>query len=261
MVSPRYRLRQAANVGAAAFAMLRGAPDYGKISDLRALERSLPRVRFLNPSEKIGGWMNPDEQRALYALARFSAGPIMEIGPWLGLSTSCIAQGIRDSGRSKEFVTCELAPTLKNFRPIDSEAIGFFYPEKSDLPMGVCSLELFERDIKPVLDHPQGLLGQLKSNLARMDVRELVEVFVGDFRSSPDKIYAFVFTDSMHDENEINRNAPDLKRFTAAGSILACHDSNEENERCLRKYFNFTYAFTVASLFVGEVAPDLSVAR
>jgi hypothetical protein len=256
MANPRYRVKQAVQAGTTALALLRGTPDYKKIPDLRALERSLPRVRFRSPAETIGGWMNSDEQRALYALGRFSVGPIMEIGPWLGLSTCCIAQGIRDSGSFKKFVTCELAPTLKNFRAVDAESVGFFYPEDSELPMGVCSLELFERDIKPVLGHPQGLLGQLKSNLARMDVDELVEVFVGDFRNSADETYGFLFTDSMHDENEINRNAPDLKRFIGPGSILACHDSNETNERCLSQYIEFSYSFTVGSLFVGEVAAD-----
>ena len=198
--------------------------------------------------------MSFDERRALYAIARHCQGPILEVGPWLGLSTICIARGILDSGVPKRFVTSELAPTLKNFRLAENDLIGFFYPEESKVPMGACSFEVFERDIKPVLEHPDGLLGQLRSNLAKTNVADTVEIFVGDFRALPQTKYQFLFSDSMHDENEISRNAPDLGRFLNRGSILACHDSNPANEKCLRNYFNFSYSFTVDTLFVGEIA-------
>ena len=226
---------------------------FENVVSLKTLHSLLPRLMFTRVPEGIGGWMSFDEQRALYALARYSRGPLLEIGPWLGISTICIARGILDSGVSKEFLTCELAPTLDNFRAVDDHLVGFFYPKESEAAMGVGSLEIFERDIKPVLEHPEGLLGQLRSNLANMKVADIVSIFVGDFRSSPARRYQFVFSDAMHDENEINRNAPDLRRFVSEGTILACHDSNEENEKCLRNYFKFGYSFTVGSLFVGEV--------
>jgi methyltransferase family protein len=229
-------------------------PSFDRIETLQMLSASLSRLPFDNPAQGVAGWMSLNEQRALYALARYSQGPMLEIGPWLGLSTICIAKGILDSGMNKKFVTSELAPTLRNFRPAENDSIGFFYPEHSQLPMGVCSLEIFERDIKPVLEHPHGLLGQLRSNLTTKNVSEIVEIFVGDFRDLPESKYRLVFTDSMHDENEINRNGPDLKRFVGAHSILACHDSTPTNEKCLRNWFDFSYSFTVDSLFVGEIA-------
>ncbi len=232
---------------------LKRSACFEDIDSLRTLQSLLPRLTFNHVPEGIGGWMSFEEQRALYALARYSRGPLLEIGPWLGLSTICIAWGILDSGVSKEFLTCELAPTLDNFRAVDDHSIGFFYPKESASAMGVCSLELFERDIKPVLEHPEGLLGQLRSNLANMKVADIVSIVVGDFRSLPARRYQLVFSDSMHDENEINRNAPDLRRFVSGGSILACHDSNEANEKCINNYFEFGYSFTVGTLFVGEV--------
>jgi hypothetical protein len=228
--------------------------SFEKINSLPLLRASLSRLPFDDPAQGVGGWMSLNEQRALYALARYCQGPILEIGPWLGLSTICIARGILDSGVSKKFVTAELAPTLRNFKPAENNSIGFFYPEDSQLPMGACSLEIFERDIKPVLEHPEGLLGQLRSNLTTKNVADAVEIFVGDFRALPPTKYRFLFTDSMHDENEINRNAPDLTRFVGPGSILTCHDSNPANEKCLRRYFEFSYSFNVDSLFVGEIA-------
>jgi hypothetical protein len=233
---------------------IRRRASFDGIDSLKILNASLSRLPFDNPADSVGGWMSLDERRALYAIARYCQGPILEVGPWLGLSTICIARGILDSGVWKKFVTSELAPKLKNFRLVENDSVGFFYPEDSKVPMGACSLEVFERDIKPILEHPDGLLGQLRSNLIKTNVADTVEIFVGDFRALPQINYRFLFSDSMHDENEISRNAPDLRRFLNGGSILACHDSNPANEKCLRNYFDFSYSFTVDTLFVGEIA-------
>src|SRR5215207_804975 len=45
------------------------------------------------------GWLNQVEMQILYSLARRGEGPILEIGSWLGRSTTAIAAGIRDGGR------------------------------------------------------------------------------------------------------------------------------------------------------------------
>lgn len=229
------------------------AARFDRIESLAQLRDSLWRVRFDDPPFDIDGWSTFDEQRALYALARFTDGPIMEIGPWLGRSTVCIARGIRDGGKTKAFLTCELAPSLKNFRAIGDEHVGFYYPPESEDSMGVCIREAFENEIKPVVGHPKTLVGLMKENLVKFGVADLVEVHVGDFRESPDAVYRLLFTDSMHDEKEIRRNAPDLRRFLRPGSILACHDTTEENEQLLRELFEFGYAFKVDTLFVGEI--------
>lgn len=230
------------------------AARHEKVGSLEDLHTLLPRLPFANPPEHIGGWLSSREQHALYSLARYTPGPILEIGPWLGRSTVCIARGIVDSQQPKDFLTCELAPTRDNFRPVNDSQVGFFYPPDSQEAMGICSMELFERDIKPVVEHPNGLLGQLNSNLEAMGVANIVSVFVGDFRDVPVTTYSFIFADTMHDENEINRNCPDLKQLVAKGSVLAIHDATEANQQSLRKHFNFGCSFTVDSLFVGEVA-------
>ena len=229
------------------------APEFNKITSLQKLHRALPRVRLPAPAKEIPGWMSFREQRALYALARFSPGPILEIGSWLGRSTVCIGRGIVDSGNKKEFLTCELAPTMANYRYLPGNMVGFFYPPESEVNMGNAPVELFENDIKPFVSHPRGILGQLKDNLAAFNVSEAVSIFIGDFRNTPVKRYNFLFSDAMHSEKEIARNAPDLRRFLGQGSILACHDTTPENEKYLRKYFQFGYFLQVDSLFVGEI--------
>lgn len=229
-------------------------PDFKKITCLRELQRALPRVRLPAPPKEIPGWMSLREQRTLYALARFSPGPILEIGAWLGRSTVCIGRGIVDSGQKKEFLTCELAPTMANFRPVSENAMGFFYPAESVVSMGVAPFELFENHIKPVVSHPSGIIGQLKENLTASGVMNVATIYQGDFRKSAVKRYNFLFTDAMHDEAEIIRNAPDLYPFLGVGSILACHDTTPANEILIRKYFNFGHTLLVDSLFVGEIA-------
>ena len=248
----RHRIRRKMARIRREFERLLPAANFDAIKSLEDLHAALRRVRFENPPFEIDGWSTYDEQRALYALARHLPGPIMEIGPWLGRSTVCLARGIRDSGEVKQLLTCELAPNLDNYRPIGEDRMGFYYPPESTESMGVCSRESFENEIKPFVAHPKGLIGLLRENLARHQVEELVEVHVGDYRKSPDHVYRLLFTDSMHDEAEINRNAPDLKRFLGPDSILACHDTTKENEALLRKRFNFGYSFQVDSLFVAE---------
>jgi len=228
-------------------------PDFNKITSLQKLHHALPRIRLPAPAKEIPGWMSFKEQRALYALARFSRGPILEIGPWLGRSTVCIGRGILDSGKKKEFLTCELAPTMANYRYLSEKTVGFYYPPESEASMGVGSVETFENDIKPVVSNPKGVIGQLKENLAAFNVTDVVTIFQGDFRKSAVKRYIFLFTDAMHSEEEISRNAPDLCRFLGQGSILACHDTTPENEKYLRKYFQFGYSLQVDSLFIGEI--------
>src|SRR5688572_27206260 len=44
------------------------------------------------------GWLNQVEMQILYSLARRGNGPVLEIGSWLGRSTTAIAAGIRDGG-------------------------------------------------------------------------------------------------------------------------------------------------------------------
>lgn len=228
-------------------------PDFQKLHTLPELHRALHRIHLPSSVPELPGWMTSRERRALYALGRFTPGPVLEIGAWLGRSTVCIARGILDSGKRKEFQTCELAPTPANFRMISEKEVGFYYPPESQVSMGIASLELYERDVKPFVSNSKGVIGLLKENLAASGVQDVVSIFVGDFRESTPKPYRLVFSDAMHDEPEITRNARDLYPYLAEGSILACHDTTAQNEELLKKYFRFRYSFLVDSLFVGEI--------
>ena len=232
---------------------LPGAP-VKKIASLSRLASLLPRIRVPVDTSSIRGWLSADEQRALYALGAMAQSPMLEIGAWLWRSTVCLARGILASGLRKQFFTCELNPTLANFREQADGQIGFYYPPESEINMGACSRKLFEDDIKPVVGHPDGVVGQLRANLRRFKVDALVEVVTGDFRSGlPLPKFRFVFADTMHGPSEIRRNAPDLQRFLADGAILACHDTTSENRDEIAKHFQFRHWIQIDSLFIGVV--------
>lgn len=225
---------------------------FDKIRSLRELSTKISTVCLEHDLRDVPGWLRPNERKALYAVARWAPGPFLEIGSWVGLSTSYIAYGIRDSRVIKPFLAAELNPHIENYRPYDV-GIGFFVPPDAEVPHGVCSHDLFEREIKPVVTAPGGVIGQLRSNLARFGLLELVEIYEGDFREMPQRTFRFIFLDIMHDLEEITNNAPGIRRFIAPGTIMACHDTDESNEKCIKQQFDFSFAFRVDSLFIGEI--------
>lgn len=229
------------------------APDYRQIHDLAAVPAALPRVCFQRPAASVEGWLTDDEATALYVLARMTAGSSMEIGAWLGRSTICLARGLIDGGNPTSLLSCELAPTPENFRETKPGWVGFFYPANHLVSMGDCPVWEFELGIKPVISRPGGILGQLETNLRDANVRDQVELRVGDFRCAPSKPFDLVFCDAMHGEVEISRNGPDLKRFLQPNSVLACHDSDAGTAAILKRYFLFSDEVMIDSLLIGRI--------
>ena len=223
-------------------------------SELREVAGRLARTRFADPLPGIGGWLSPREKQLLYSFGRWLKGPFFEVGPWVGKSTCCIASGIRDSGERKRFVSAELNPSLANFRPVES-GIGFFYPADSTTNMGTCTLREFEDEIRPVITRPGRVIGELKRNLSRFQLADLVDVREGSFAEVEDNGFRFLFVDSMHTPEEIERNAPYLKRHLRPGVVMACHDLNchPDNEKILRRSFSYGHTFVVDTTFVGEI--------
>jgi len=160
--------------------------------------------------------------------------------------------GIRDSRQKKEFITSDFNPSIENFRLVPA-GVGFFVPKDSEECRGICSVDLFEHEIKPVITSPGGVLRQLRLNLARFGLTDLVAIHTGDFDQVDNVGYRFIFCDAMHDPDEISLNAPKLRPYLSRGAVLACHDSSPANEECIRSYFPIGHSFTVDSLFVGEV--------
>jgi predicted O-methyltransferase YrrM len=69
--------------------------------------------------EKVGreaSMLHMDVLLLIYHFARFVAGDVLEIGPYIGGSTIAAAFGARESGRQKKIITIEAGGSLKHFR-------------------------------------------------------------------------------------------------------------------------------------------------
>ncbi|MDR3458635.1 MAG: class I SAM-dependent methyltransferase [Verrucomicrobiae bacterium] len=228
-----------------------------RVNKIKNLSQLRARLQWIQVPAEVGsvkGQLWPEEQRALYALGAMAESPMLEIGAWLGLSATCLAKGILASGVSKEFITCELNPTPANYRRLPDGQIAFYYPPESEITMGACSPEVYENEIKPVVEHPEGVAGQLRANLKRVNVDSVVQIVTGDFKTAlPVRKFRFIFTDTMHEPSEIRRNAPNLLKLVEDGTILACHDTTPENREELGNYFQFSESIQIKTLFIGVI--------
>jgi predicted O-methyltransferase YrrM len=69
--------------------------------------------------EKVGreaSMLHMDVLLLIYHFARFGAGNVLEVGPYIGGSTIAAAFGARDSGTRKKIVSIEAGGRLKHFR-------------------------------------------------------------------------------------------------------------------------------------------------
>jgi predicted O-methyltransferase YrrM len=69
--------------------------------------------------EKVGreaSMLHLDVLLLIYHFARFGAGNVLEIGPYIGGSTIAAAFGARESGTDKKIVTVEAGGSVKHFR-------------------------------------------------------------------------------------------------------------------------------------------------
>jgi predicted O-methyltransferase YrrM len=69
--------------------------------------------------EKVGreaSMLHMDVLLLIYHFARFGAGDVLEIGPYIGGSTIAAAFGARESGTKKKIITIEAGGSVKHFR-------------------------------------------------------------------------------------------------------------------------------------------------
>jgi predicted O-methyltransferase YrrM len=69
--------------------------------------------------EKVGreaSMLHMDVLLLIYHFARFGAGNVLEIGPYIGGSTIAAAFGARESGIEKKIITIEAGGSVKHFR-------------------------------------------------------------------------------------------------------------------------------------------------
>jgi len=202
-------------------------------------------------TEGVGGWLTSREETALYLLGLIANGPVLEVGPWLGKSTVCIASGIAASGERKEFTTCELNPTEDSWI-LDDDGVRQFHTDGTGQSNSGTPDAEWIQNIQPIVGHPDGVIGLLQANLVRAGVAQIVDVVEGNFLHTPlDGPYGMIFTDAMHTPEEVHLNSARLRELLAPNAILACHDTNDENRRTLGEYIQFERETVVDGLFVG----------
>jgi hypothetical protein len=224
--------------------------------DFKQLINIVKTLGVPNDLVPVPGWLSNKEQVALYALSYVLGGPFLEVGAWVGKSTSIIARAIRDSDRYKKFVTSELNPTVANFKPVGS-GIGFFIPPESDVCLGVTTMKSWKEEMEPVVSGPDGVVGALTANLRKLDLLDLVDICVGDFSNVPRLNYRFIFSDVMHTPNEIRTGLPALRDIIGGrGVILAAHDWTPENEKFFRQVFPVVDATVFDRLVIYQIADE-----
>jgi hypothetical protein len=227
--------------------------------DFKQLTNIVRRLLVPKDLTPVPGWLTYEEQRTLYALGYILGGPFLEIGAWVGKSTSIIAKAIRDSGQYKKFVSSELNPTLANFRQVDS-GMGFFKPAESDVCLGVATMKSWTEEIEPVLSQPGGVVGALEANLRNLELLDLVDIRVGEFSNVPRLNYRFIFSDIMHTPSEIRMGLPALREIVGGrGVILAAHDWKPENEKVIRLAFPVIDTERYETLIIYQIADEHAV--
>lgn len=179
--------------------------------------KSDPLPNRILAAESITGWFSSRECRRLYVTAAMTGGSILEIGHFLGRSTACICEAIRDVGRPRVFRSYDLG-----FR--SSAEFKDYYDRlhQTDVP------------VPPLYEDIVFTQGTTTTEVAAQNLRGLgldrfVQLFSGDaFELTNDK-YDLIFCDAVHEMHEIDANVPQLVARSNRGSIWALHDMNQAN--------------------------------
>jgi hypothetical protein len=202
----------------------------------------LPHKALL--AESITGWFSRRECRRLYLTTMMTRGPILEIGHFLGRSTACICEAIRDVRRPRVFRSYDLG-----FRSSADFKEYYDRIHKTDVPVP----EQYEEIVFSKDTTTTEVAGQ---NLRRLGLASHVELISGNaFEMDHDK-YDLIFSDAAHEEHEIVANMPHVVARSNHGCIWALHDMNEANIELVTSLANVEFCELTGSLgifvFVGQ---------
>ncbi|MBB3012025.1 class I SAM-dependent methyltransferase [Cupriavidus alkaliphilus] len=178
------------------------------------------------------GWMTPLELQVLYNAAKYGRGDFLEIGTWIGKSSTAIALGRRDAGdwRTRKYDAVDFGfVSLTDF--CSALAVGMEYAAQDEIA-------------RPVLT-PGGTMAVLMENLRSRGLLDTVtSVIRGNAADVPVRDhYGVVFCDATHNEAEIAVVGPMLSRALRPGSWLMCDDIHEHQHLvdALGKYVTFDF--------------------
>jgi predicted O-methyltransferase YrrM len=206
--------------------------------------KSDPLPNRILAAESIAGWFSRRESRRLYMTAAMSTGPVLEIGHFLGRSTACICEAIRDVRKPRVFRSYDLG-----FR--SSAEFKEYYDRVHKVAVDVPSQYeeiVFSRNTTTTEVATQ--------NLRRLGLDTFVTLISGDaFELDRDK-YDLVFCDATHEPHEIEMNIPRLIDRSNHGAIWALHDMNQVNIEKVLAMANVQFCELTGSLgtfiYMGE---------
>lgn len=200
-------------------------------------------------SDQIPGWISTDEAETLYLLAATTLGTrILEIGHFLGCSTSALCEGIRDSGAVIDFASYDLG--FRNTDDFVAHYVGLYNGQTFSIPPEYEEL-VFRRQLTTT--------DVARENLARFGLDRYVRLISGDFAALDRTRYGLIFCDALHNPCEIARNLPGLIAVSEDTCVWALHDMNDENVAAVLRSAPTRLIRTVGAL--GIFAFRRSVAR
>jgi hypothetical protein len=179
------------------------------------LQRLLP----LPPIDPLpAGWMNELDLQVLYNVALHVKSPLLEIGPWIGRSTSVICAGIRDSGDTKIFDVLDFG-----ICGVDEYQQRFGYVPDFEYPDHVRAL------LGPSITAPGGTLAVLIENLRLNGMLKFTtSICRADWIGCPhSRKYGFIFIDAVHNHDEAQRHVPKMREFLLPGATVVVDDVTE----------------------------------
>jgi len=164
----------------------------------------------------IPGWFSARECQKLYSLILESKGPILEIGHFLGRTTACICQALRDAAQERTFTSYDLGFT-------SSAEFKAYYDEVHERDMPVPPF--YETYV-----FSKGLTTTqvAKSNLVALGLDSYVNLISGDCFLLDSDMYDVVFAENVHDGPEITRNLPHIMSRSNPGALWLFHDTSDE---------------------------------
>ncbi|MFN7225105.1 MAG: class I SAM-dependent methyltransferase [Paracoccaceae bacterium] len=201
--------------------------------------QGLPRLPFGFPN----GWMSAKDLTVLHNAALRTVGPVLEVGPWLGRSSSAIASGLR------------IRAETDGQMPVFYDMIDFGITSASEWTERFNEKFRMEKDqgrVAEAVYHPGGTIAVLIKNLKDNELLKYVTNLIrGDFLDCPiERSYGLIFCDATHDDAEIHRHLPKLARLAGPGSTLIFDDIiTEERADLVRSYLDVKFSFMTRSRF------------
>jgi hypothetical protein len=183
----------------------------------------------------IPGWFKPSECEKLYQSVLESTGDILEIGHFLGRSTSFICQGIRDSGKQRIFKSYDLGFTSYcEVQKFYNEIYGYDIeiPKMYDI----------------AFSQNKSTTEIANENLKHLNLNFFVTLISGNFIELDFHKYDFIFCDAVHDLSELKNNLPHIISHSNKSCTWVFHDMNFETINYINSFVDCEFIELFKSL-------------